>query len=166
MQRPVIVVIGSLLMVVPLMLLNIFLIELWQSFGFPYLRGCMIRAYGLAMLILTIFGGILIANYVETREIHQSTKKVTESVSGVFEPARMAWARIEIRQRVKILVDNMNDVQKIAIVVAVSAPFMMQDSWDDLTWGSLMTARNCWAYGLPVSQFGCSGGLLKTLKND
>jgi hypothetical protein len=29
----------------------------------------------------------------------------------------------------------MNDVQKIAIVVAVSAPFIMQDRREYLTWG-------------------------------
>ena len=45
----------------------------------------------------------------------------------------MASASSEIRQRVKTLVNNMNDVQKIAIVAALILPFFFREEWDNLT---------------------------------
>jgi len=65
MKRLAMLIIGGAVSFVAVFLLNVALIEVWKELGLSDLKGGMIRIYGLALMMMVIFGAVIFANFME-----------------------------------------------------------------------------------------------------
>jgi len=145
MKRLAMLIIGGAVSFVAVFLLNVALIEVWKELGLSDLKGGMIRIYGLTLMMLVIFGAVIFANFME-KPLHEriadlkpsrldlrSRTKANDESGDVFGVEQLAQFVGDVPDRVKTAVDNMNDVQKIAVVGVLVMPFLFSEEWRYLT---------------------------------
>jgi len=145
MKRLAMLIIGGAVSFVAVFLLNVALIEVWKELGLSDLKGGMIRIYGLALMMMVIFGAVIFANFMEkpvqeriadlkpSRLDLRSTTNTNDDSEDVVGLEQLAQFVGDVSSRVKTAVDNMNDVQKIAVVGVLVMPFLFSKEWRYLT---------------------------------